>query len=156
MVDHWAEDYSLCDIAPAPCGDGIVDVQDLISLSESLFEGLNDLMLAAHWALDEAEGDIALDSVSEKNGFSNGYIIGDPLLSETTITDGQWHCIGFLWDGSYRTLYLDSIVVAQDIQDRLESSSKGLYIGTRNAMQPGTYFSGLIDDVHIYNRSVRP
>ncbi|MFC1604220.1 TolB family protein, partial [Planctomycetota bacterium] len=27
IVDHWGEDYPLCDIAPAPFGDGIVDVQ---------------------------------------------------------------------------------------------------------------------------------
>lgn len=35
-------------------------------------------------------------------------------------------------------------------------ASGGLYIGTGNAMEPGTYWSGLIDDVRIYNRPVRP
>ncbi len=79
-----------------------------------------------------------------------------PLLSKTTITDGQWHRIGFVWDGSNRTLYVDGVAVAQDMQDSLESPSIGLYIGTGNAMAPGTYFSGLIDDVRIYNRAVRP
>ena len=38
MVDHWGEDYPLCDIAPSPWGDGIVDVHDLIVLAEHLFE----------------------------------------------------------------------------------------------------------------------
>jgi predicted secreted protein/N-acetylneuraminic acid mutarotase len=38
MVDHWGEDYSLCDIGPTPLGDGVVDVQDLIVLAEHLFE----------------------------------------------------------------------------------------------------------------------
>jgi predicted secreted protein len=38
MVDHWEEDYSLCDIGPTPLGDGIVGVQDLIVLAEHLFE----------------------------------------------------------------------------------------------------------------------
>jgi len=38
MVEHWGEDYSLCDIGPMPWGDGIVDVQDLIVLAEHLFE----------------------------------------------------------------------------------------------------------------------
>lgn len=38
MVEHWGEDYSLCDIAPCPFGDGIVDTQDLIVLAEHLFE----------------------------------------------------------------------------------------------------------------------
>lgn len=40
MVDHWGENYPLCDIGPTPFGDGIVDVQDLIVLAEHLFEGI--------------------------------------------------------------------------------------------------------------------
>jgi hypothetical protein len=240
MVDHWHADYPFCDIAPAPFGDGIVDVQDLIMLSEYLTKEVDDPTLATHWALDEAEGIIAADSVSENNGFTDGYIIGDPvwqptggqmngaiqldgvddyiitspvlnpavgpfsvlawvkggapgqvvlsqigganwlsadpsegklmtglkpptvrsplptLVSETMITDGNWHRIGFVWDGTHRTLYVDGVVVAEDTQDSLESSSNGLYIGTGKAMEPGTYFSGLIDDVRIYNRVVSP
>ena len=38
MVDHWGENYSLCDVGPMPWGDGVVDVQDLIVLAEHLFE----------------------------------------------------------------------------------------------------------------------
>jgi hypothetical protein len=38
IIDHWGEDYSLCDIGPMPWGDGIVDVQDLIVLAKHLFE----------------------------------------------------------------------------------------------------------------------
>ncbi len=38
IVDHWGEDYPLCDVAPMPWGDGVVDVQDLIVLAEHLFE----------------------------------------------------------------------------------------------------------------------
>ena len=38
MVDHWGEDYPLCDISPIPFGDSVVDVQDLIVLAEHLFE----------------------------------------------------------------------------------------------------------------------
>lgn len=37
------------------------------------------------------------------------------------------------------------------MRESLEGSSVGLYIGTGKAMAPGTYFSGLIDDVRIYN-----
>lgn len=38
MVDYWGTGETLCDIAPPPFGDGIVDVQDLIVLAEHLFE----------------------------------------------------------------------------------------------------------------------
>ena len=46
--------------------------------------------------------------------------------------------------------------VAQDTQDGLKGSDSDLYIGCGKAMEPGTFFSGLIDDVRIYNRVVIP
>ena len=79
-----------------------------------------------------------------------------PLPSQTIITDGDWHRIGLVWDGLHRTLYVDGIVVAQDTQANLGGSDNGLYIGTGKGMEAGTYWSGLIDDVRIYNRAVYP
>jgi hypothetical protein len=78
------------------------------------------------------------------------------LLSQTIITDGDWHRVGFVWDGSHRTLYVDDIAVAEDTQTDLEASENGLYIGAGKAIEAGTYWSGLIDDVRIYNRAVSP
>jgi hypothetical protein len=230
LVDHWGEDYSLCDIGPMPWGDGIVDVQDLIILAKHLFE---EPGLIACWKLDEAQGVIAYDSAIDCDGTLNGgpvwqpdagmvagafqfdgiddYVVADyvldpadgplsifawiqggapgqvvisqqsmsswlaldsegnlmtelkctgrsagPLYSETVITDGQWHRIGLVWDSSNRTLYVDDIAVTEDTPHGLEGSQMGLYIGTGKAIDPGTYFSGLIDDVRIYNRVVRP
>jgi len=234
MVDYWGTDEPLCDIGPMPWGDGIVDVQDLIVLSEHLFEDVNDPTLVAHWALDEIEGMIAADSAGDNNGYALGdpiwkpdgglvdgalqldgvddYVItsliqnptegsfsvlawvkgGAPgqvvlsqmggarwlcadtsegnlmtelkgtgrdateLLSQTIITDGDWHRIGLVWDGSHRTLYVDDVAVAEDAKTNLEASENGLYIGTGKAMEPGSFWSGLIDDVRIYNRAVTP
>ena len=78
------------------------------------------------------------------------------LNSETVITDGNWHRIGFVWDGSYRRLFVDGVIVAEDVQDNLDSSINGLYFGTGSDFAPDTFFSGLIDDIRIYNRAVRP
>ena len=235
MVDHWGENYSLCDIGPTPLGDGKVDVQDLIVLAEHLFEDVNDPTLVAHWALDETDGDIASDSANDNDGTvygdpawqpDGGMVYGalqldgiddyvntpfvlnpadgkfsvfvwikggapaqfvlsqmggsnwlctdsvegnlmtelkaygrgatGPLLSQTVITDGNWHRIGLVWDGSQRTLYVDDIAVAQDAQPDLEASENGLYIGAGTPMEPGSFWSGLIDDVRIYNRAVTP
>ena len=75
MVDHWHTDESLYDIAPEPFGDGIVDVQDLISISEHLFE---DYRMIAYWKLDESEGDIAHAGAGDKDGTLNGEPIWQP------------------------------------------------------------------------------
>ncbi len=233
MIDHWGEDYSLCDIGPTASGDGIVDVQDLIVLAEHLFEEVNDPTLYAHWALDETEGISASDSAGDNDALiiggaawqpGSGQVDGaiqldgisgcaitnpvlnpargpfsvfawikggapgqavisqqagvnwlaadaegklmtelkssdqlaGPLLSETVITDGQWHRIGLVWDGSHRKLCVDGVAVAEDAQPGLEGSQMGLYIGVDKNYAPGTFFSGLIDDVRIYNRVVSP
>jgi hypothetical protein len=85
-----------------------------------------------------------------------GRFLPQPLISECAITDGQWHRIGFVWDGANRALYVEDILVDEDTQANLQDSDGGLYIGTDSIMQTGTYWSGLIDDVRIYNRAVRP
>ncbi|MFC1793417.1 LamG-like jellyroll fold domain-containing protein [Planctomycetota bacterium] len=234
MISHWGKEYPLCDIGPMPWGDGIVNVQDLIVLSEHLFEEVSDPTLVTHWALDEPEGMFAADSVGDNdalvvggiewqptggrvdgaiqlNGVDGCAITGpvlnpadgpflvftwikggapgqvvlsqmgevnwlctdasegnlttelagsdpdnDPLQSQTTITDGEWHRIGFVWDGSRRTLYVDDVAVAEDTQPGLEGSQMGLYIGVGKDYAPGTFWSGLIDDIRIYKRVVSP
>ncbi len=237
MIDYWGTDEPLYDIAPPPLGDGIVDIQDLILLSEHLFEEIFPPELVAYWKLDESEGDIAYDSAGlndavvvggtewqpsggqingalQLNG-ADGYAVTgqvlnpadgpfsvfvwvnggepgqvvlsqlnganwlgadpylgclmtelippavgrftpQPLKSESVITDGQWHRIGFVWDGSNRMLYVDEILVAEDTQNNLSSSLGGLNIGCGSNPAVGTFWSGLFDEVRIYKRAVRP
>jgi len=237
MVDHWGENYALCDIAPPPFGDGIVDVQDLIVLAEHLFEEVLPVELVAYWKLDETEGSIAYDCVWNNDGILNGeplwqpaggqvdgalafdgiddyvstssvldpaaspfsvfawikggapgqviisqtgganWLLADPsegklqtglsrpaggrfvpqpLIAEFIITDGNWHRVGLTWDGSNKILYADGAEVARDTHAGLESSEGGLYIGTGKDLDPAGFFSGLIDDVRIYNRAITP
>ncbi|MHC4725486.1 MAG: LamG domain-containing protein, partial [Planctomycetota bacterium] len=215
-------------------GDGVVDALDLKLLMSYWGQPVDDPALIAHWALDEAEGDIAFDSAGyndavtfgaplwqpsggmvdgaiELDGVDDRVIIGSApnlteelfsvlawikggapgqvvlsqigganwlctdslegnlltelkglgqdateLLSQTIITDGDWHRIGLVRDGSIRTLYVDNVAAAEDTQDNLEYSDGGLYLGCSKAMEPGTFWSGLIDDVRIYNRAVYP
>ena len=123
------------------------------------------------WVVGGAPGQVVLSQADGANWLCTDSVGGNlmtglvppagrspspPLVSEFMITDGTWHRIGLVWDGSYRTLYVDGVLVADDTQDALESSSNGLYIGTSKAMEPGTFWSGLIDDVRIYNRVVHP
>jgi hypothetical protein len=79
-------------------------------------------------------------------------------MSQVCITDGEWHHISLVWDGYYRHLYVDGLEVAKDDYQLpgLVSSDGSLYLGTRACYTPDTFFSGLIDDVRIFNRVVRP
>jgi hypothetical protein len=226
----------MCDIAPRPFGDGIVDVLDLELLMSYWGQEILDPALRAYWKLDEAEGIVAHDSMGDNDAFlmespawqpeggmvdgalafdgttfltadrvlspsdgpfsvlawvkggaagqvilsqiggvdwlladpeegklmtnlsrpAGGRITPPPLVSESVITDGDWHRIGFVWDGSKRILYVDNVEAARDAQTSLGGSAGGLYIGAGEALDEGTFWSGLIDDVRIYNRAVKP
>lgn len=242
IVDHWGENYSLCDIGPMPWGDGVVDVQDLIVLAGHLFEEIFPPELVAYWKLDEAEGKIAHNSISDNHGTLNGnptwqpdighvagalkfdgidnYISTDfvlnpmdgafsvfawikggapgqviisqldgigtgeiwlgadtsdgklmtglrppggrlptpPMVADDVITDGQWHYIGIvISEHKVRHLYVDGIRAAFDTQPVvLPSSDGGMYIGTGKNLEAGNFFSGLIDDIRIYDKALAP
>ena len=81
---------------------------------------------------------------------------GPPLASQAVVTDGDWHRVGFVRDGINRILFVDNVEVACDTAESLESADGGLYMGAASGLEPGTFFSGLIDDVQIYNRAVKP
>jgi hypothetical protein len=85
-----------------------------------------------------------------------GRVAPGPLTSPSVVTDGNWHRVGFVWDGSNRILYVDGVEVARDTQTGLGASGGGLHIGAGSTLAPGTFWSGLIDDVRIYNRAVKP
>ena len=79
-----------------------------------------------------------------------------PLISSAVITNGNWHRIGFVWNGSNRTLYVDGVAVAEDTLSNLAGASYGLHIGASSNLEAGTFWSGMIDDVRIYDRVVVP
>jgi gluconolactonase len=238
LAQYWHRDELSVDISPAPLGDRKVDIQDLAVLAGYWLKDVLPVTLGAYWKLDEQEGNVAENSVSDNHGTVYGeplwqsaggkiegtlqfdgiddYISTDfvldpasgafsvfawirsdvtglvvisqadgagsgetwlgadplggklmtglvppsagrfapqPLVSESAITDGRWHHIGFIWDGSYRILYVDGTEVAKDTaaQNTLKSADGGLRIGAGKTLDVGTFFSGLIDDVRIYN-----
>ncbi len=235
MVDSWGTSDPLCDIGPMPWGDGVVDVQDLSVLAEHLGPGFE---CVAHWALDEASGTTAYDSIGDSDAIvlgdamwypldgkidgtlqfdgvddyvSTNFILdpkvqpvrvtcwlrsetpGRAIVSQTqntgfgatwlgsdsfdgtlmtammfpypalhssaVIMDGQWHEVAVEWDGTRRRLRLDSREVARDgtsIALPPLPLKGSLSIGVGANLEPDSFFNGLIDDVRIYNRAVKP
>jgi len=147
-----------------------------------LFDGLDDYVSTPFvldpsnrafsvfaWIKGGAPGQVVIAQQETTNWLSTdpleGYLMTDlkypgrfgaPLTSQTVITENEWHRIGFVRDGSLRTLYVDGSVVAEDTQDSLNGSDDGLHIGTDKATGSGSFWSGLIDDVRVYNRAVSP
>jgi len=230
LVDHWNTSDPLCDIGPSPFGDGVIDFQDLKVLSEYLDPGMGRI---AHWKLDEAEGDVAYDSVGSDHANVHGgavwqtdagvldgalafdgvddymapmtilnpqdkpfrilawikggapgqviasqtsdeftpgwtYLAADlsdgtlmtelllvnmPLDSGVVIMDNEWHEVGLEWDGECRHLLVDGAEAAVDEVTLPALGSTGyLNIGTGKDMEPGSFWSGLIDEVRVYEK----
>ena len=103
---------------------------------------------------------LAAESVSGKlvSELRTGGRSGYPIVSQTVITDGFWHEIGFAWDDEYRHLYVDGLEVAKDEDPLTELgwADGGLIFGAGSDLDKGTFFSGLIDDIRIYNKTVAP
>jgi hypothetical protein len=78
------------------------------------------------------------------------------LKSDVIITDGQWHHVGFVWDGSRRYLYADGVEAAEDADNvaALKSTAGGLNLGAGKGLEAGTFWLGLLDDVRIYNQAL--
>ncbi len=79
------------------------------------------------------------------------------LRSEAVITDGNWHHVGVVWDGSRRCLYVDGDEVARDtspLGSDLQSCDGQMYIGAGKTLADFTFWTGRIDDVCVYSRAV--
>jgi len=115
---------------------------------------INDPTLLGWWKLDEGSGTTVLDwSGHNRHGTINGgatYATGvfDKALNLDGIDD--WVSVG------NRILYVDGVEAARDTQDAVAPSGGGLHIGAGKNLEAGTFWSGLIDDVRIYDRAVTP
>ena len=88
-------------------------------------------------------------------GFSDQYF--GALESESVVADLQWHHVGFVYDMDtfHRLLYVDGVLVAEDATAVSGMPSDGgLHIGASKDLETGTFFSGMIDDVRIYNQAL--
>ncbi|KPK34154.1 MAG: hypothetical protein AMJ65_18750 [Phycisphaerae bacterium SG8_4] len=79
---------------------------------------------------------------------------GNYLYGVTPVDDGEWHHVGWVYDGTMSYLYVDGEVDAtEENSGQITVSSYPLYIGD-NSQATGRFWNGLIDDVMIYNRAL--
>jgi hypothetical protein len=79
----------------------------------------------------------------------NDLIIFDSLIEKR---------VGFVWDGLYRHIYVDGAEVAKDTDalSILQDSNGGLHFDVDKDLAERSFWSGLIDDVRIYNQELTP
>jgi len=83
-----------------------------------------------------------------------GGTTGNYTYGVTPVDDGQWHHVGWVYDGTMNYLYVDGEVDATEASTgQITVSSYPLYIGD-NSQATGRFWTGLIDDVQIYNRAL--
>jgi hypothetical protein len=108
--------------------------------------------VALPWlAIDAASGTL-MTAVEDAGRFTTS------MVSDAVVTDGQWHCLRLVWDGARRYLYVDGVEVAADTRDlgTLKHSSGEFLLGAGETFAPGSFFSGLLDEVRFYNVALRP
>jgi L-ascorbate metabolism protein UlaG (beta-lactamase superfamily) len=126
------------------------------------------------WIKTETAGSVILSQADSSGTWRNWLVINSPdgtlmsdlktggrsgksLISEFSVTDNQWHHIGFVWDGAYRYLCADGLQIATDNSPitNLEPSDGGLYFGAA-ATGTESFFAGLIDDIRIFGGAIYP
>jgi len=104
----------------------------------------------ANWLLTDAQGHLTSELISDAGRGA------EPLVSETPVTDGDWHRVGITWDGSNRILYADDVAVAEGMQNNLVEATGDLSIGTGSNSAAGSFWSGMIDNVQVYDWAIVP
>ncbi len=149
------------------------------------FDGLDDYASVAYtygpaggpfsfsvWIKDGGPGQVIISQVDKSNWLSTDQdgklLVGltetetrfgkPPVTTDVVVTDGNWHHVHVNWDGSFRIVYIDGIEAGRDPEARVfnQPSTNGLYFGTDYAKTAGTYWSGLIDEMRIYDNMVAP
>jgi hypothetical protein len=81
-----------------------------------------------------------------------GGTTGNYTYGVTPVDDGEWHHVGWVYDGTMNYLYVDGEIDAtEESTGEITVSSYPLYIGD-NSQATGRFWTGLIDDVIIFNR----
>ena len=82
--------------------------------------------------------------------------LNNALVSTSKTTDGKWHLITGVKEGTSYKLYFDGILQSSKIDNLVFYSDKNMTIGYEGAwgFECERYFNGKIDDVGIWNRAL--
>jgi N-acetylneuraminic acid mutarotase len=102
-------------------------------------------------SLEQSNGGLVVEFM-----IPGGRVLQQLLITDFIISDGLWHHVVLAWDGTNRSLYVDGVLIAADIQNRLADCDGGFYIGCGKNKGADSFFAGRISDVKVYNRAITP
>jgi lysophospholipase L1-like esterase len=91
-------------------------------------------------------------------GMTAGGRGGIPLKTGFVTTEGRWHELRLVWDGTKRHLYADGLKLVADSQapSNMNLSRRSLLLGTGKDFDTQSYWTGQLDDIRIYQEALLP
>lgn len=84
-----------------------------------------------------------------------------PMISSRVVNDGNWHLATLAWSGSSQSLYLDGVLATSPLSGsvnhltmNINTIGKAYTVGWANGGSGTVYFTGSIDEVRAYNRTL--
>ena len=95
----------------------------------------------------------------ESSGVTVGRVEVNWAAGSIAVNDGQWHHLTYVFDKPTSYLYVDGVYDSggtyPTFNSNINNSSEPVYIGRRNNNgTPDLFFTGIIDDVRIYNSAL--
>jgi len=138
------------------CGTSpLLDIRDRITMAC----WVNVTVFTKPWEAFVTKGDHAYRITASQSGGTchvglNGTKVG--WFDGKTRVDGGWHHVAGVYDGTQAILYVDGVAdVVKTTSGRISVETAGLFIGC-NADETGRPITGMLDDVRIYNRALKP
>ena len=93
---------------------------------------------------------------NNKACFYAGGLVADGPVSKTSVNDGNWHqVVGVYKSGVNKVIYVDGVVEATNSAPVIDGNDAAFLIGGLNqGGVPASRFTGLIDDVQVYNQAL--
>jgi hypothetical protein len=84
---------------------------------------------------------------------------GDTLNATNVVTPGVWHFVAATFDGNFKRIYYDGVLVATNVQTNAilyDTNATPTTIGDdwNNNSPGGNKFNGLLDEIDLYNRAL--
>lgn len=145
-VDDYIEVPYFLDPADGPFSLSVWVLGDSVG---TIFQQLDGTGVGRKWLI--------IDSVTGTVGSCLADDYYGTLTGDYHFSADRWHNLAVVWDGKRRYIYADARLIAQDttdLENGLEPSDGGYYIGCGKAGPPYGIFSGTVDEIRVYAAAV--